>query len=101
MHEYVQKLTSTTLPRRALLLKGAELSQATAPSRSGIRPSSPAPEAIATTPPRREVAVIQKTRLFITKTPIIRAYTAAGRFVIAAQHNRPPAAAFLPPTRSR
>ena len=45
MHEYVQKLTSTTFPRSALLLKGAELSHATAPSKSGIRPSSPNPDA--------------------------------------------------------
>src|ERR1700722_2583651 len=50
MHEYVQKLTSTTLPRSDLLLKGAEFSHATAPSKSGIRPSSPGPDAIATTP---------------------------------------------------
>src|SRR6266851_3328687 len=48
MHEYVQKLTSTTFPRTALLLNGAELSHATAPSKSGIRPSSPVPDAIAT-----------------------------------------------------
>src|SRR5258708_38711256 len=46
IHEYVQKLTSTTLPRSALLLSGGELSQPTAPSKSGIRPSSPAPDAI-------------------------------------------------------
>src|SRR4029077_12780113 len=50
MHEYVQKLTSTTLPRSDLLLNGVELSQATAPSNSGIRPSSPSPDAIPTTP---------------------------------------------------
>jgi len=66
MHEYVQKLTTTTLPRNALLLNGAELTQATAPSNSGIRPSLPIPEA-ATTPPTRTVAVIQKGRFFITK----------------------------------
>src|SRR5437899_12535300 len=50
MHEYVQKLTSTTLPRNALLLNGGELSQASAPSKSGIRPSSPVPDALAPTP---------------------------------------------------
>src|SRR5215469_15872545 len=70
MHEYVQKLTSTTLPRRALLLNGAELSQATAPSRSGIRPSSPVPEATATNPTMRAVPLIQRARFFITETPI-------------------------------
>src|SRR6476661_6788696 len=59
MHEYVQKLTSTTLPRSDLLLNGVELSQATAPSKSGIFPSSPAPDAIATTPQRRAAAPIQ------------------------------------------
>src|ERR1700733_15733035 len=67
MQEYVQKLTSTTFPRSALLLKGAELSQATAPSRSGIRPSSPAPDAIATPPQMRAAAAPDhKTRFFIT-----------------------------------
>src|SRR5512140_974450 len=55
MHEYVQKLTSTTLPRSALLLNGGEFSQATAPFKSGIPPSSPAPDAI-TTPQMRAVA---------------------------------------------
>jgi hypothetical protein len=48
MHEYVQKLTSTTFPRRARRMKGAELSHAAAPSKSGIRPSSRVPDAIAT-----------------------------------------------------
>jgi hypothetical protein len=48
MHEYVQKLTSTTFPRSDLLRNGAELSQSTAPSKSGIGPSSPAPDAIVT-----------------------------------------------------
>src|ERR1700733_10339727 len=50
MHEYVQKLISTTFPSRDLLLNGVELSQLTAPSKLGIRPSSPAPEAIMATP---------------------------------------------------
>src|ERR1700683_3976227 len=50
MQEYVQKLTSTTFPRSALPLNGAELSQVTAPSKSGIRPSSRVPDAAATTP---------------------------------------------------
>ena len=36
MHEYVQKLTRTTFPHSALLLSGAELSQATTPLKSGI-----------------------------------------------------------------
>src|SRR5882724_13146656 len=62
MHEYVQKLTSTTFPRSALLLNGVELSHATAPSKSGIRPSSPVPDAIATTPQMRAVAPDQKAR---------------------------------------
>src|ERR1700733_11209280 len=69
MHEYVQKLTSTTLPRSDLPLNGAELSQDTAPSKSGILPSSPVPDAI-TTPQMRAAAPDQKTRFFITKTPI-------------------------------
>src|SRR5579872_5279937 len=47
MHEYVQKLTSTTFPRSALLVNGEELSHVTAPSKSGIGPSSPVPAAIA------------------------------------------------------
>src|SRR6266567_4408177 len=38
MHVKVQKLISTTLPRIALLLKGAELSHATPPVNSGINP---------------------------------------------------------------
>src|SRR5947207_13023294 len=59
MHEYVQKLTSTTFPRNALLLNGGELSQATAPFKSGIPPSSPAPDAIMATPQRRAVAPIK------------------------------------------
>src|SRR5215831_4282341 len=67
MHEYVQKLTSTTFPRRALLLNGPELSHATAPSKSGIGPSSRVPEATPATPPTRAAAVIQKARFFITK----------------------------------
>src|SRR5215467_8539265 len=67
MHEYVQKLTSTTFPRNALPLNGPELSHATAPSKSGIRPSSRAPDATGATPPARAVAVIQKARFFITK----------------------------------
>src|SRR6202011_2604943 len=69
MHEYVQKLTSTTFPRSDLLLNGVELSQATAPSKSGIRPSSPGPDAIATAPKMRAAAPIQNARFFITKTP--------------------------------
>src|ERR1700730_15353825 len=68
--EYVKKLTSTPLPRRDFLLNGVELSQATAPSKSGIRPSSPVPDAIATTPLIRAVAEIQRARFFITKPPI-------------------------------
>jgi NAD(P)-dependent dehydrogenase (short-subunit alcohol dehydrogenase family) len=47
MQEYVQKLTRTTFPRSALLLSGAELSHPMAPSKSGNRPSSPIPDAIA------------------------------------------------------
>src|SRR5258706_15938051 len=70
MHEYVQKLTSTTFPRSDLLLNGAELSHVTAPSNSGIRPSSP--DAIATTP-QISAAPIQKARFFISKTPITNA----------------------------
>src|ERR1700724_863474 len=65
MHEYVQKLTSTTFPRSDLLLKGGELSQATAPSKLGIGPSSPAADAIATTPQMIAMAEIQKARFFI------------------------------------
>src|ERR1700678_3808509 len=65
MHEYVQKLTSTTLPRSDLLLNGVELSQDTAPSKSGILPSSPVPDAI-TTPQIRAAAPDQKTRFCIT-----------------------------------
>src|SRR5580700_1966467 len=41
MQVYVQKSTNTTLPRSDLRLKGAELSQPMAPSRSGMAPSSP------------------------------------------------------------
>src|SRR5258708_23362963 len=41
MQVYVQKLTSVTFPRSDLRLKGTELSQLTAPSMSGIAPSSP------------------------------------------------------------
>jgi hypothetical protein len=59
MHEYVQKFTSTTFPRSDLLLNGAELSQATAPSKSGIGPSSPAPDAITATPQMRIAVPIQ------------------------------------------
>src|SRR5580704_371043 len=40
MQEYVQKSTTTTLPRRDLVLKGGELIQPTAPLMSGIAPSS-------------------------------------------------------------
>src|ERR1700691_3829563 len=40
MQEYVQKSITTTLPRTDLLLSGGELSQPTAPFRSGIGPSS-------------------------------------------------------------
>src|ERR1700722_9714159 len=65
MHEYVLKLTSTTLPRSALSLNGAELSQLTAPSRSGMRLSSIFPDAIATAPQMRAAAPIPKVRLFI------------------------------------
>src|SRR5450631_3696970 len=39
MHEYVQKSTTTTLPRRLSMLNGGELSQAVAPSNGGISPS--------------------------------------------------------------
>src|SRR5579862_5624444 len=70
MHEYVQKLTSTTFPRSDLLLKLGELSQATAPSKSGIGPSSPAADAIATTAQKRATTEIKKARFFIPKTPI-------------------------------
>src|ERR1051325_7463946 len=45
MQEYVQKLTSTTFPRSDLPLNPAEFSQPTAPSKSGIRPSSPIADA--------------------------------------------------------
>src|SRR5579862_2339203 len=72
MHEYVQKLTSTTLPRSDLLLNGAEFSQSVTPSRSGIRPSSPGPDAIATTAEIRAAAPIQNASFFITKTPTPR-----------------------------
>src|SRR5262245_47473425 len=65
MHEYVQKLTSTTLPRRALLVNGGEFSQATAPSKSGILPSSFVADAIAATPMIRAAAEIQNARFFI------------------------------------
>src|SRR4051812_20204747 len=40
-HVYVQKLTSTTLPRRPAVVSGAELSQSLAPSSCGILPSAP------------------------------------------------------------
>src|SRR5947209_5936046 len=40
---------------------------ATARSKSGIGPSSAAPDAIATTPQMRAAALIQKARFFITK----------------------------------
>src|SRR6202035_1972127 len=59
MQEYVQKLTSTTFPRSALLLNGAELSHDTAPSKSGNGPSSP-PPAIATAPAATAAAPSQK-----------------------------------------
>ena len=65
MQEYVQTLTNTTFPRSALLLNGAELSQPTAPSKSGIRPSSPDPDAIATSTKMRAVAPVQKARFFM------------------------------------
>src|SRR5215471_163241 len=83
MQEYVQKLTTTTLPRNTFAFNGTELSQATAPSKSGIRPSSPDPDAIATTPPMRAVAPIQKARRFITKTPDSRARGASPAPVIS------------------
>src|SRR6202035_1001209 len=73
IQEYVQKLTSTTLPRSDLLLNGVELSQATAPFKSGIRPSSPVPDAIATTPLIRAVAEIQRTKFFIRHPQIASA----------------------------
>src|SRR6516162_9065279 len=69
MHEYVQKLTSTTFPRRALLLSGTELSQPTAPSKPGDGPSSRAANAIAAIPQVRTAAPIQYRRFFIQKTP--------------------------------
>src|ERR1700683_3624175 len=56
MHEYVQKLTRTTFPRSALSFNGGELSQATAPFKSGIPPSSLAPDAITATPTMSAVA---------------------------------------------
>src|SRR5882724_1374170 len=59
MHEYVQKLTSTTFPRSALSLNGGELSQATAPFKSGIPRSSFAPDAITAAPQMRTVAPIK------------------------------------------
>src|SRR5262245_38382588 len=66
-------LTSTTLPRSDLLLIGEELSQATAPSKSGIRPSSRIPDAIATTALIRDVAEIQNARFFTArKSPFVR-----------------------------
>src|SRR6187551_2169566 len=40
MHEYVQKSTSTTLPRNASRDSGAELSQRVAPASDGIAPST-------------------------------------------------------------
>src|ERR1700733_6694608 len=70
MHEYVQKLTNTTFPRSDLLLNGAELSHATAPSKSGIRSSSPVPDAIAATPKMRAAAPIKKARFVMTTTPV-------------------------------
>src|SRR5436189_6427961 len=50
IHEYVQKFTTTTLPRSALALNGEELSHATAPYKLGIRPSLRVDDAIATIP---------------------------------------------------
>src|SRR4051812_40671933 len=50
IHEYVQKFTSTTLPRTDLLVSGVELIQSTAPWKSGRRPASPVAESIATIP---------------------------------------------------
>ena len=40
MHEYVQKSTSTTLPRRLAAVSGGELSHCTAPSSDGSVPST-------------------------------------------------------------
>ena len=40
MQEKVQKWTTTTFPRRPARVSGGELSQAVAPSSSGIRPST-------------------------------------------------------------
>src|SRR5215831_3718680 len=40
MQEYVQKSTSTTLPRRPSAVSGAELSHSTAPDSDGIVPST-------------------------------------------------------------
>src|SRR5579872_3488454 len=40
MHEYVQKSTSTTLPRSPFDVSGGEFTHATAPSSDGIVPST-------------------------------------------------------------
>src|SRR5690349_16317120 len=39
MHEYVQKSTTTTLPRSAAFVSGGELSHVVAPASSGMSPS--------------------------------------------------------------
>ena len=52
MHEYVQKSTSTTLPRRLAAVSGGELSHCTAPSSDGSVPSTAARQPHASYPPR-------------------------------------------------
>src|SRR5262245_7712454 len=75
MHEYVQKLTSTTLPRSDLPFSGLEFNQPAAPYRSGILPSSRVPDAIAAAPPIKVAAPIQMARFFMAtlRRPISRA----------------------------
>src|SRR5262249_55518264 len=71
IHEYVQKLTSTTFPCSALLFNGAELIQASAPSKPGDGPSSPLADAIATIPPTTAIAINRQSdhALLMTTSP--------------------------------
>src|SRR5262249_18785219 len=67
MQEYVQKFTSTTFPRSVLPVRGGELSHSMAPSKSGSRPSSPIPDAIAITTKIKTAAPIQWVRFFMSE----------------------------------
>jgi len=79
MHEYVQKLTSTTFSVQRLGVQRSGVDPGHRAIQSGIRPSSPVTDAIATAPPMRAVGANPKGKIFITKTPIASARCRRGQ----------------------